>query len=106
MAGLTLMSLTCFYRQNDTKPGLAVHITLDFDENKVTNDGDRIRNIILKKSGRFESNDTLFLVIQKFLVYLKSLRVEMEVQPKPDKIPYRPRIPWSKSFDLLSFHCL
>ena len=86
-----------FHRQNDTKPGLAVHFTLDFDENKATNDGNRIRNIILKKSGRYESEDTLYLLIRKFLVYLRSLRVELEVMPKTDDDSvYRPRIPWSK----------
>lgn len=85
-----------FTRQNNTKPGLAVQFTLDFDENKATNDGDRIRNIILKKSGRYESEDTLYLVIKKFLVYLKSLRVELEVKLKPDDTGYRPRIPWRK----------
>jgi hypothetical protein len=81
------------------KTGTAVHYTLDFIDNKVTNDGERIKKIIMRKSGRQQTEDTLYLAIRDFLVYLRSLKVGVEVLPLPGDHPgrrHRPRIPWSK----------
>lgn len=67
-------------------------------ENKVTNSGDKIREIILRKSGRLKTDDTLYLVIGDFNVYLRSLKIDLERLPLPAGHPNKlqPRIPWSK----------
>lgn len=57
----------------------------------------------MRKSGRHKTEDTLYLTVRDFLVYLKSLRVGVEVLPLPDDHPgrkHRPRIPWGKSLVL------
>lgn len=95
-----------FFNREDTfraKNGTEVHYTLDFIENKVSNDAERIKKIIMRKSGRHKTEDTLYLTVRDFLVYLKSLRVSVEVLPLPDDHPgrkHRPRIPWGKSLAL------
>lgn len=97
------MPVFCVFYSNDTskpKNGTAVHFTLDFTENKVTNDRDRIKKVILRKSGRLKTEDALYLIVRDFLVYLRSLRVDLEVMSLPDGHPGRThspaRIPWGK----------
>ncbi|XP_053404528.1 extracellular matrix-binding protein ebh-like [Mercenaria mercenaria] len=88
-----------------TKNGTNVHYTLDFIENKVTNDGERIKKIIMRKSGRQKTEDTLYLAIRDFLIHLRSLKVGVEVLPLPDDHPgrkHRPRIPWDDDIDFIA----
>lgn len=90
---------TLTFRDDTSKPGIAVHHTLDFVDNKITNDGNKIREIILRKSGRIRTDDTLYLVVDDFNVYLRSLKVELERLPFPGHPPRSlPRVPWSESF--------
>ncbi|KAL3846931.1 hypothetical protein ACJMK2_017872 [Sinanodonta woodiana] len=79
-------------RSSDDPFGLGVHITLDFEETKATKNPERIKEIIMLKSGRHTADKKLYLVIRKFLVYLRSLTVDTEKLPMPDKIP-RPKFP-------------
>ncbi|KAL4220263.1 hypothetical protein ACF0H5_020670 [Mactra antiquata] len=100
--GCKLVSL----RHDDTnvKNGTAVHFNLDFIENSVSNDGDRIKRIITRRADRHKTDDTLYLVIKDFLVYLRSLRVDLEVLPLPDNHPgrtNRPKIPWNRDVDFI-----
>lgn len=86
------------FRDDTSKQGVAVHHTLDFVDNKITNDGDKIREIILRKSGRLKTDDTLYLVVDDFNIYLRSLKIDLERLPLPEGHPSRsrPRVPWSK----------
>jgi len=93
-----------FFRDDSSKHGVAVHQTLDFVDNKITNDGNKIREIILRKSGRMKTNDTLYLLVEEFHVYLRSLKIDLERMSLPEGHPSRsrPRVPWSKSSPLSS----
>ncbi|XP_060600764.1 uncharacterized protein LOC132754087 isoform X2 [Ruditapes philippinarum] len=101
--GCNVVSMT--KEKSKMKTGTAVHYTLDFIDNKVTNDGERIKKIIMRKSGRQQTEDTLYLAIRDFLVYLRSLKVGVEVLPLPGDHPgrrHRPRIPWNEDVDFIA----
>ncbi|KAK3594892.1 hypothetical protein CHS0354_020553 [Potamilus streckersoni] len=71
-------------RSSDDPKGLGVHITLDFQNTITTETLYRIKEIILQKSGRHILHRKYYLVIRNFLVYLRSLNVDIKILPIPE----------------------
>ncbi|XP_052105775.1 SCO-spondin-like [Mytilus californianus] len=85
----------------DVDGKVEVFIDLDFLKNSQTDIEKTIEDIIIKKSGRLVKNDKLYLLIQGFLVDVKSKKTTLETVDVPgtvelpDRDTYLTEVEWS-----------
>lgn len=76
---------------SDSDGNVGVFFDLDFLKNDQTDNEKTIEEIIIKKSGRLVKDEKLFLVIQDFLVYVKTIKITLETVYVSDDVNFPDR---------------